>query len=496
MNSIISESVESQGIDFFYGKEGPTAKQTLFRDSPQKYKLFGGGVGGGKTVALCSEGLRLSFLYPGNRGFMCRHESEAFRKTTLVTLLKQIYDVEELVGHKIMVPSGHNQSKKEITLVNGSVIIYGGLGGPEDMDRIKSLEIGWFCVDEASESVQSVVNMLKARLRWRLPSGEYPRFFGLFASNPEPGWLKNTFVLPQQQALPLDDHLFIQSLLKDNPFLPPDYITQLERDNPASWVKRYVRGSWDAVEGQIWPEYDFDDHVFPNNESNFEILIPYDMDYEIFGALDHGQTNPTCMLGFYTDEDGNIFIFDEYYSPGLVSKHCSEVNAKFDIQRFDGGIVADPSMFGKTREKYGEEWSVSDEYEEQGIELDRANNDISAGINRVGEYLRVDPTHIHPITGEMGSPRLFISQRCPNLMRELSEYIWRKPVSGNDAQKEEPKKVNDHSCDALRYGIMTRPSPFSKEEDSDVKPGSFQWYMNQRKERERGDKQGYIVNTN
>lgn len=187
-------------------------------------------------------------------------------------------------------------------------------------------------------------------------------------------------------------------------------------------------------------------------------------------------------------------MFDEYYSPGLVSKHCSEIKAKFEIGRFDGGIVGDPSMFGKTREKYGDVWAVSDEYEEQGIDLDRANNDITAGINRVGEYLRVDPNHIHPITGEMGSPRLFISQRCPNLMRELSEYIWRKPVSGNDAQKEEPKKVNDHSCDALRYGIMTRPSPFSKEEDSDIKPGSFLWYMNLKKENRGKGKDGYITN--
>ena len=86
---------------------------------------------------------------------MCRHESEAFRKTTLVTLLKQIYDVEELVGHKIMMQGGHNQTKKEIVLVNGSVIIYGGLGGPEDMDRIKSLEIGWFRSEEHTSELQS-----------------------------------------------------------------------------------------------------------------------------------------------------------------------------------------------------------------------------------------------------------------------------------------------------------------------------------------------------
>jgi PBSX family phage terminase large subunit len=488
----ISDVLSASTTDYFYGEKGPTHKQVIFRDSPQKYKLFGGGVGGGKTVALCSESIRLSMLFPGNRVFMARHESEAFRKTTLVTLMKQIGDIETIIGRRLLEKGGHNQTKKEINLINSSIIMYGGLGGPEDMDRIKSLEIGAFAVDEASESNLEVVNMLKARLRWRLPSGEYPKFFGLFASNPEPGWLKNTFVLPQQQGIPQADHLFVQSLLRDNPWLPPDYIEQLKRDNPASWVKRYVEGSWDAVEGQIWPDFDYNTHVFPNADSNYEIPIPYDLNYEIFGALDHGQTNPTCLLGFYTDEDGNIFVFNEYYSPGLASSHANRIKGIFDIFKFQD-IVADPSMFNKTREKYGDVWSIADEYEEHGIELTRANNDTAAGWNRVGEYLRYDEKHPHPILDKVGSPRLFISQRCKNLIREIPEYIWKKNNSNDSNQQETARKLNDHGCDALRYGIMTRPSPYVEETSSAIHPGSFMWYM-QQKEFNKRNKHGYIEN--
>ena len=130
-------------VDAFYGKEGPTPKQQIFRDALEKYKLFGGGVGGGKSRAICAEALRLSFLYPYNRGFLCRAEAEAFRRTTLNTLLSAISEVEEMMGQKIIAHNGHNQTKKEIHLINGSLIMYGGLGvTPEDQDRIKSLEIG------------------------------------------------------------------------------------------------------------------------------------------------------------------------------------------------------------------------------------------------------------------------------------------------------------------------------------------------------------------
>ena len=198
-------------VDLFYGKEGPSPKQTLFREATERYKLFGGGVGGGKSRALCAEAIRQSFLYPGNRGFAGRNEAEAFRKTTLVTLLSLIVEIETLAGQRLLAKNGHNQTKKEIYFINGSMILYGGMSGPDADERIKSLEIGFFIVDEASECNEDVVNMLKARLRWKLPSKKYPRFFGLFASNPEPGWLKNTFVVPQQLGTPKQAHLFVQN---------------------------------------------------------------------------------------------------------------------------------------------------------------------------------------------------------------------------------------------------------------------------------------------
>ena len=158
----------ADSIDLLYGEKGPTLRQIAFRDSPVRYRLYGGAVGGGKTRALCAEGLRLSLAYPGNRGFMCRHESTAFRNTTLVTLLSLISEIEDLTGSKIM--SNHHKTEKIIYFINGSSILYGALGDAEDFERIKSLEVGFFCIDEASETVFTNFQMLKSRLRWRLPN--------------------------------------------------------------------------------------------------------------------------------------------------------------------------------------------------------------------------------------------------------------------------------------------------------------------------------------
>lgn len=482
-------------IDIFYGKKGPTLKQVIFRDAPHKYKLFGGGVGGGKTVALCAEALRLSMMYPGNRGFLGRHEGEALRRTTLVTMFSLLGEIEDVIHEKIV--RAHNQTKKEIVLVNGSLIMYGGLGGREDQDRIKSLEIGHYEIDEASETNYEVNKMLKARLRWQLPDGTYPRFFGLYASNPEPGWVKDTFVTPHSIGSPLDEHIFVQALVKDNPYLPPGYLEDLRRDNPADWVERYVEGSWEAMEGQIWKEFDYSTHVFPNSKYP-DIHIPHINDVNDvykWAALDHGQANPTCLLSMYVDGDDNIFVTDEYYSKGIVSAHCSAIKAMYHVEEFED-IVADPTMWAKNREKDGDLWSVADEYGERDIFLSRANNDVAAGLNRVSEYFLTSPKHPHPlITDKVGSPRLFISARCPNLIKEVCDYIWSRKSSEQINAKEEPRKYKDHACDALRYGVITRPSPFEKGEKG-IQEGTFDWYMNEAK-RNRGhseEKEGYIIN--
>jgi len=438
--------LEPQEIDLLYGRKGPTVKQELFRDHPAKYRLYGGAVGGGKSWAICAEGLRVSLAYPGNKGFMCRHESTSFKNTTLATLMKLIGELEELTKKKILV--NHHRTDRVITLINGSVIVYGALGDSSDVERIKSLEIGWFAIDEASETAEGNYQMLKSRLRWRLPNGGFPPFFGLLASNPEPGWVKNTFVTPEKMGMPLPNHVFIQALPLDNPHLPPDYLEDLRASNPEHWVVKYIEGSWDALKGQIFDGF--------NSEKS--VIDPFDIpsNWLKFRTLDHGQNNPTCCLWCAVDPDSNIFVYREYYSSGVVSKHCKEINRLSEGEEYEYTVLPH-DLWNKTREKDGNLWSVYNEYVEHGIYGIRANNEVNAGLNRVNEFFFSNSERIHPITEEKGSPRLFIFSNCRNLILEIPDYIWK---DGED----KPVKVNDHACDALRYGIMTRPSPALEDE--------------------------------
>ena len=79
--------------------------------------------------------------------------------------------------------AGHNQQDGKIELVNGSVIIYGGVGTPEEVQKIGSTEYSLIGLDEAGEVDLEPFLFLSSRLRWRLPDGTKPYYNILLASN-------------------------------------------------------------------------------------------------------------------------------------------------------------------------------------------------------------------------------------------------------------------------------------------------------------------------
>jgi phage terminase large subunit len=211
----------------------PHARQILAHTAKERFVNYGGAFGGGKTIWLVNESIQLSLDYPGNVGYLCRNELPAFRRSVLIELEKFIHP---------QILEQHHQTENYYKFKNGSYIYYGGLGDDKaGLARLSSMTLGWFAIDQAEETTETHFNMLAGRLRLILPGIRYK---GLLTCNPAPGWVKQKFV--EQK---LDNHIFIQSLPKDNPYLPPDYESELRKIYPPEWIKAMLEGDWSALEG-------------------------------------------------------------------------------------------------------------------------------------------------------------------------------------------------------------------------------------------------------
>jgi len=215
----------------------PTPRQIEASLSLARYVLYGGAMGGAKTAWLCNCGIALSVGIPGNRGYMARHELHEFKLSTLLELEKWLDPALLLPGNK-----GHNKSDRVFKFKNGSEIFYGGLGDDERaIERLKSMELGWFAIDQVEETTEKHFLMLCTRLRLNIPGIV---FKGLCTANPAANWIKHRWIDPSP---PLMNHDFIQALIGDNPHNPEDYEERMREILPADLVQAWIDGDWNIV---------------------------------------------------------------------------------------------------------------------------------------------------------------------------------------------------------------------------------------------------------
>jgi hypothetical protein len=208
--------------------------------------------------------------------------------------------------------------------------------------------------------------------------------------------------------------------------------------------------------------------------------------YTIVESIDHGHRNPTAVLWVaYATIEGfdYAFVVDEHYEKGqLVGHHAQKILSKREDWGYPLYTIIDASA---AQQDPNTGRSVIDEYIDHGIMPIPSDRHVAARINRVGDWLRLDPKVPHPITGEFrteGWPRLFIFKNNPHLIEHVGQYQWAKkrPTQEADA-KEKPLEKDDHDVDSLGYNLMSRPIPGMSPVNHEDKP--YEWYWNRVRER-------------
>ena len=315
----------------------PEPAQIKFHTAPQRNKLYGGAMGGGKTRTLCEEVNRLMIDYPGNRGLLLRKTFADLRISTYLQLTEKV--LSSLIIQGLV---KENKERKTFTYWNGSVLFYGGLDATaKDKEKYFSAEFGVIAIDEAREITEDEFKKLGTRLRHKLPDGTFPPFYMLLGSNPSQNWLKQRFILNA-----IEGYVFIPALPRDNPHNPDDYEDQL-RDlfhGDEKFIQAYIEGSWDAVGSiddlllmsDVNPCIDFP--VFPETGMQEKRVTACDparfgddttqiYDFVNYGVVDsesYGQKETMETVGrlqWHREKNrSNLIALDTIFAPGIYDR--------------------------------------------------------------------------------------------------------------------------------------------------------------------------------
>ena len=236
----------------------------------------------------------------------------------------------------------------------------------------------------------------------------------------------------------------IEIEMTENPHISKEaserYLSTLSPDER----KARERGEFVSVGGRVFKEFSPSVHVVS------AALPP--KHWEWYLSLDHGFNNPTAVLWHAVSPQNTIFTFAEHYRSEMTVPEHSQIiherNAAYGKQ--PDYWIGDPAI----NQRQGVTGtSIKQEYADRGIFLADGNNDVLSGVNRMVQYLRVDP--------ELGYPRWLIAENCVNLIDEMRMLRWkthtsRKAQFENNKQEQIHKK-NDHACDSCRYFFSFMP---------------------------------------
>lgn len=383
-------------------------KQMRFVRAEDRFLMYSGCFGGGKSVAICAKILSRASK-PGAREGLCRKTLVSLKATTLRTLLDG--DGPDVPA---MLPPGtytHNKAEKVIKIKGGGEIVYFGL---DDPTKIGSYNLSGCGIDEAVEISLDDWIMLQGRIRTRVP-GLPNQIYG--ATNPgKPShWIAESFGLSGGDE-PEEDYAAISTRVTDNHYLDPAYVKSLSRLEGVSY-KRFFLGLWAGAEGVVYDRFNRDEHVAIRSDGWAKSII----------ACDYGYNDPFAAISLRMDHKGAIHQDREIYESSLTEPEMiGLVEGMIDDH---STVIVDnsiPALIESMRRKGLPAFPCV-----------KGKDSVKNGIMHVQSLL--------------GQGQFTIDPSCVKTIDEFESYEWRKTRDGKTTDT--PVDSMNHAMDAIRYGV-------------------------------------------
>lgn len=343
-----------------------------------------------------------------------------------------------------------NGTQRRWTMPTGSVLQFCHCKNEDDVFSYQSQQFDIILLDEGTQFTRFIYRYLLTRNR-ATKNGVIP--FMAIGTNPGGeghAWFKAEFVdpgTPEQVYLVevedgvFEDHIFIPAKLSDNEILEkrdPVYRRRLE-SQPEVIKRQLLDGDFDIFAGQYFSEF----------RRSIHVCKPFDGSrwWKRFRSLDYGLDMTACYW-WMTSPYGKCYIYRELHQPGLrLSEAAKKILAMTPKDEKIAYTVASPDLWNK-RQETGT--SGREIMAREGLFLTKAKHDRIAGWRSLREYLAPYEDEFGVVTAD-----LQIFDHCINLIRCLPQLLHDEHNPEDAADK--PHNIT-HGPEAVRYGVMSRPS--------------------------------------
>ena len=380
-----------------------------YLEATQYIQIFFGGSSSGKSYFISDRTVIDNIN--GYNYLVCRNVGNTIKKSVFNQIVKSINNMCLSMFYRI------NKSDMTITCTrNGKQILFAGL---DDVEKLKSitpengvLERVW--IEEATEVKREAFLQLKKRLRGR--TDKHKGIILTFNPVLKSHWIYKEFFADcwdeSKNTYSDDRKLIVKTTYKDNNYLTPDDVYELEHEADQYFYNVYTLGNWGILGNLIYKNWSTADlsgivHTFDN----------------VVNGLDFGFSNPNALIRAHISEKSKtIYVFQELCKRGQTYDSLIA-----DVKRICGnGIV------------------TCDNEDSRGLFMLQ-----TAGIKAVPAKKGADSV-LNGITWLSGY-KIVIDISCQEFINEIQQYHWQEDKDGNVLEK--PVKKKDHLLDALRYAV-------------------------------------------
>ena len=292
---------------------------------------------------------------------------------------------------------------------------------------------------------------------WRMPAWLNPYVYTPTGRLIAAGKLPPDTIIPDHEWTTDADVKFMLQQLEDHPNLSAAQVVAVEKlhidkeivdladDLTLELFKQEIAADFTEFVGQVFKDYDEEYHV-----SN----LTYNPDWQTFGAVDYGFTNPNVWLLVQVGPWGEINVLDEVYEYGLTADAFAAEIIRRRLNppglRLFYPDPADP-MSSRTLQDKLRVQSAGGTGGELNIRLNLIRQALRKG--------RVDyqATELSDSNADTWRPQLMFDRKCTRTRADMMAY--RYPEQKEDGETsvprmELPMKKDDHGPEALGRFMM------------------------------------------